>query len=188
MYSCKSNQFLLFLFILEKGPLPKVEDLEASISVMLLNFHNAISKPRPQMPNQINIGGAHIKPKPKPLPKDIQQFLDGATNGAIYMSLGAFVQSSLMPKEKIDTILKTFSKLKQRVLWKFESDYIPKLPENVMLQKWMPQADILAHKQVKLFITHGGMFGTTEGTYNGVPMLFIPFYGDQVSSTYTQSF
>ena len=48
-----------------------------------------------------------------------------------------------------------------------------------MIRKWMPQSDILAHKNVVLFISHGGMFGTTEGVYRGKPMLFIPFYGDQ---------
>lgn len=49
-----------------------------------------------------------------------------------------------------------------------------------MVQKWMPQSDILAHKNIVLFITHGGMFGTQEGLFRGVPMLFIPFYGDQM--------
>lgn len=48
-----------------------------------------------------------------------------------------------------------------------------------MIRKWMPQSDILAHKNVVLFISHGGMFGTIEGLYRGLPMLFIPLYGDQ---------
>jgi len=50
-----------------------------------------------------------------------------------------------------------------------------------MIRKWLPQSDILAHKNVVLFITHGGLFGTQEGLYRGVPMLFIPLYGDQVN-------
>uniref|UniRef100_A0A336LTZ6 CSON000634 protein n=1 Tax=Culicoides sonorensis TaxID=179676 RepID=A0A336LTZ6_CULSO len=162
-----------------QGPLPRVEDMEKKIDVMLVNFNHAISKPRPSMPNQINIGGAHIKPKPKLLPTEIQKFIDEAENGVIYMSLGAYVKSASMPVEKMQEFLNAFGQLKQRVLWKFESDNLPELPKNVMMKKWMPQADILAHKNVRLFITHGGMFGTTEGTYNGLPMLFIPFYGDQ---------
>jgi len=77
--------------------------------------------------------------------------------------------------------LKVFGSLKQRVLWKFEDESIGKLPENIMIRKWLPQADILAHPNVKVFITHGGLFGTQEGVHYAVPMLGIPFYCDQVN-------
>ncbi len=52
-------------------PLPSVEELEKSISVMLVNSHISVSPPRPSMPGLINIGGAGIRP-PKALPVDIQ--------------------------------------------------------------------------------------------------------------------
>lgn len=161
-----------------EGPLPSVYELEKSISMILINSHQSIWPPKPTMPGLINIGGAHIKPV-KPLPIKIDSFLNGAEHGAIYFSLGSYVQSSLMPKEKVKEILTAFSKIKQRVLWKWEDDNIPDLPKNVMVSKWMPQSDILAHKNIVLFITHGGLFGTMEGTHRGVPMLFIPLYGDQ---------
>lgn len=48
-----------------------------------------------------------------------------------------------------------------------------------MIQKWLPQNDILAHPNVKLFITHSGLFGTFEALANGVPLMMIPFFGDQ---------
>lgn len=115
-------------------------------------------EPRPMMPGMINIAGAHIKPV-KPLPNDIQKFLDGAEHGAIYMSLGSRVQSSMMPKEKIETILKVFGSLKQRVLWKFKTNDLPKLPPNVMVRKWLPQ-----HPQLLLFIAYGGLFGSFRFT------------------------
>lgn len=159
-------------------PFPSIAELEKSISLILVNSHFAMTKPRPLMPGMVNIAGAHIKPL-KPLPEDIRDFLNGAEHGAIYMSLGSFVQSSMMPTEKIKTILKVFGSLKQRVLWKFESDDLPELPSNVMVRKWLPQSDILAHSNLLLFISHGGLFGTTEGSFRGVPILFMPFFGDQ---------
>lgn len=84
-----------------------------------------------------------------------------------------------MPRDKLVAFVESFRGLKQKILWKYENDSITNLPANVMVRKWLPQSDILAHRNVVLFITHGGVFGTQEGLYHGVPMLMIPFYGDQ---------
>lgn len=88
-------------------PLPSLDDLLSRISVIMVYTHRSISYPRPAMPNLINIGGAHIKPT-KPLPNDIQTFLDGATDGAIFFSLGTFVKSSRMPKGHLVAFLSEF--------------------------------------------------------------------------------
>lgn len=85
-----------------------------------------------------------------------------------------------MPKKKVKMILEAFRQLPQRVLWKYEDSSIGPLPENIMISEWMPQNDILAHKNLKLFITHGGIFGTQEGIFHGVPFLFMPLFADQV--------
>ncbi|XP_037716694.1 UDP-glycosyltransferase UGT5 [Drosophila subpulchrella] len=160
------------------GEVPKVKHMEQEISVMLLNSHAPLTTARPTVDAMVSVGGMHIYP-PKALPADMQAFLDGATEGAIFFSLGSNVQSKDMPAEMLRLFLQVFGSLKQRVLWKFEDESIRQLPENVMVRKWLPQADILAHRNVKVFITHGGLFGTQEGVHYAVPMLGIPFYCDQ---------
>lgn len=38
---------------------------------------------------------------------------------------------------------------------------------------------VSAHPNIKLFISHGGLLGTSEAVYEGVPVLGIPIFGDQ---------
>ncbi|KAL7044777.1 hypothetical protein ACKWTF_002044 [Chironomus riparius] len=158
------------------GRLPSVEQLEKRISVHLMNAHPAFSYPRPKMPGMVDIAGVHIKAL-KPLPNDIQKFLDDANDGVILVSFGTFLQSSKMPPEKYQAMIDAFSSLKQRIIWKWEDD--KKFPPNIYTSKWLPQAEILAHKNVKLMIGHGGIFGAQEAVYYGKPMIIYPFYGDQ---------
>lgn len=63
-----------------------------------------------------------------------------------------------MPIEKLKLFLAVFCELTDyNFLWKFESDFVTEdLPKNVLIQSWLPQADILAHPKLKAFITHGG--------------------------------
>lgn len=48
-----------------------------------------------------------------------------------------------------------------------------------MIVEWMPQNDLLGHRQIKVFIAHGGTNGVQEAIYHGVPVLGIPLFFDQ---------
>lgn len=155
------------------------DEVHKSLSVLFMNNHVSTSSPRPLLPSMIGIGGIHI-PEVKPLPEDIKKFLDSAADGAILFSMGSFVQSVNWSQQQREIFIKTFSKLKQKVLWKYENETLPGKVDNIMIGSWIPQRDIIAHPNVKLFITHGGSLGTTEAVHEGVPLLGIPLFGDQM--------
>ncbi|CAO1424233.1 unnamed protein product [Diamesa tonsa] len=154
------------------------QEVLKSPAIVLLNNYVASSSPRPYLPNMIEIGGVHIDPV-KELPKDIKDYLDSAEHGVVYFSMGSVVQSKSWPIEKREALTKAFGKLKQKVLWKYENETLPGNPGNIMIGSWLPQRDILSHPNVKVFITHGGIFGTTEALVEGVPVLGLPIFGDQ---------
>ncbi|KAI4299179.1 hypothetical protein L6164_032662 [Bauhinia variegata] len=45
---------------------------------------------------------------------------------------------------------------------------------------WAPQAQVLAHDAIGVFVTHCGFSSLTESIANGVPMICRPYFGDQV--------
>nr|CAD7199350.1 unnamed protein product [Timema douglasi] len=177
-YLPKQNQLLVKYFKDTKENLPYVDDLVKRTSLVFLNNHFSYNFPRPYVPNIVEVGGFHVKPAKK-LPQDLQKFMDDAKEGVVYFSLGSNLQSSALPEYRKEAFLKAFSKLKQKVLWKFEADNLPGQPANVKIQKWLPQSDILGHPNIRLFITHGGLLSTQEAIYNGVPLVGIPLFADQ---------
>lgn len=156
---------------------PYVADIIKNTSLLLINDHFSTSFPRPSVPNMVGIAGVHVRP-PKPLPTELKNYLDNSKDGAILFSLGSNIKAALLPEAKVRMFLNAFAKLKENVLWKFETD-LADIPKNVKISKWLPQSDILAHPNIKLFITHGGLLSTTEATDRGVPIVGIPVFGDQ---------
>ena len=53
------------------------------------------------------------------------------------------------------------------------------LPTNLRIEHWIPsQLGVLAHPNVRVFLTHGGGNGFHEGIYFGKPLLVMPFWLD----------
>lgn len=162
---------------------PSLDEMRKNVSLVLINSHFSQGNPRPYVPAMIDVGGLHIKTKPSPLSDEIQNWLDTNPNGAIFFSLGTNLNSSDIPETKLNVLLSTFATLKQNVLWKFENSSIYKLlPKNVKIMNWLPQDDILAHPNVKAFISHGGLSSIMEAKYHGVPIVGLAICGDQMAN------
>ncbi|XP_065159498.1 UDP-glucosyltransferase 2-like isoform X6 [Atheta coriaria] len=158
--------------------IPSFGDIISNVSVLLTNSHFSYVGARPNVPGVIEVGGIHLG-EPKPVPKNIEKWINESKDGVIYFSMGSMIKGHTFPEEKRKIFLKAFGRLKQRVLWKWENETMPDKPDNVMIQKWMPQYDILCHPNVKAFIAHGGLLGTTEAVHCGVPVVVMPQFGDQ---------
>ncbi|XP_051858762.1 UDP-glucosyltransferase 2-like isoform X1 [Drosophila albomicans] len=164
--------------------MPPFEEICKNVSLAFFSSHALSEGPiRPNVPAVIEVGGIQIKDKPNPLPKQLAEFLSNADNSAILLSLGSNVKSSHLKSDTNNKIFHVLSKLKQRIIWKWEDlDNTPGKSDNILYSKWLPQDDILAHPNITLFITHAGKGGITEAQYHGKPMLALPIFGDQPSN------
>ncbi|KAL0128980.1 hypothetical protein PUN28_003990 [Cardiocondyla obscurior] len=159
--------------------IPHVIDVAKNMSLVLINQEPLLAYARPEIPNIIHFSKLHILKTPPALSKDLKKFLDGATNGFVYMSLGSNTKSKLLPKKTLSIFMNTFANLPYKVLWKFENDSLP-VPPNIFISKWIPQQSVLAHPNIKLFIYQGGLQSTEEAVHYAVPLVGIPFVFDQV--------
>lgn len=116
------------------------------------------------------------------------------------------VQIETFPEPILKAFYETFEKIAPiRVLMKIaKPELLPKgLPKNVMTQSWLQQMKVLSeifffffykinhfhiipirfrfaeHKNIKAFITHGGLGSMLESLSAGVPLIGIPLFGDQ---------
>lgn len=157
--------------------------LRHNMSLYLMNQHFSLSSPRSYVTNMIEIGGFQIQHQPKTLPLEIQEFLENSTQDAIYFSMGSNIKSKDFPPETLKIFNEVFAELPYKILWKFEHPQLPGKPENVLISPWFPQGDILAHKKIKLFISHGGLLSTFESVYHAKPILGLPVFFDQQMNT-----
>ncbi|XP_068918277.1 UDP-glucosyltransferase 2-like isoform X1 [Tenebrio molitor] len=158
---------------------PSVAEIQKNMSMLFINVNPIFHNIRPLVPATVQVGGGIHLQKPKPLPGEIQEYLDSSKNGFVYFSLGTNVKSASISQKLKDTILETFSDLPYNVLWKFENDQISDKPDNVKIVEWAPQTAIMAHKNIKAFITQCGLQSIEEAIYYNVPIVGLPFYGDQ---------
>ncbi|KAK3510305.1 hypothetical protein QTP70_035177 [Hemibagrus guttatus] len=145
-------------------------------AVWLLRYDFTMEFPKPLAPNTVLIAGLNCAVT-KPLDPEVLEFVEGSEHGIVVFTLGSLVPA--MPKEKAAIFFQAFSRIPQRVLWRYVGEAPQDIPGNVKLMKWLPQNDLLGHPKAKAFISHGGSHGIYEGICHAVPMVMMPLFGDQ---------
>ncbi|XP_049281307.1 UDP-glucosyltransferase 2-like isoform X1 [Anopheles funestus] len=171
------NDNMLLKAKFPNSAIPDVREIVSNTSLILVNQHYTLSGARPLIPSVIEIGGVHIQ-STKPLPTELQQIMNDAPNGVIVVSFGSVLKAATLPAKKRTAMIKAFQHFNQRVVWKWEEP-MENQPAHVFTQKWLPQKDVLCHKNVRLFVSHGGLLGVSEAVHCGVPVVIMPIYGDQ---------
>lgn len=164
------------------GPgIPDIKDLQMRTSMMFVNQHFSLSGPKPLTPAVVELGGIHIQDF-KELDPSLKKLLDAADHGVIYISWGSMIRAATLPEDKRNSLLAALGSLKQTVIWKWENETLPNQPSNVHIRKWLPQREILCHPKVRVFMSHGGLLGSSEAAFCGVPVVATPMYGDQYNN------
>ncbi|CAH2076950.1 unnamed protein product, partial [Iphiclides podalirius] len=160
--------------------IPDLRVLGSNYSLTLVNTFHALNGNRPSVPALVEVGGMHLDHARRVLPSYIERFLNESEHGVVLLSFGSLIKTATIPKYKEAMIVNALSKLKQRVIWKYEdSGEEGTLTGNILRVKWLPQYELLQHKKVVAFIAHGGLLGMTEAVSAGKPMVVVPFFGDQ---------
>ncbi|KAH8385668.1 hypothetical protein KR200_006616 [Drosophila serrata] len=157
-------------------------NLRGRFSLILSNSHFSLGRARANVPNIIEIGGVHLSEAPEPCDEKLQRFMDEAEHGVIYISMGLEILVRFLPQNMQQSLMQSFSRLKQRIVWKNEVSMSPNKTDKIYMMEKVPQRHVLAHPKVRLFITQGGMLSVMEAVYSGVPMLGLPLFFDHSSN------
>ena len=119
----------------------------------IANSHFITQGSWPLYKNVIEIGGIHCKPG-KELPSDLKEYMDAHPEGVVYISFGSAIKPSSMTDEQKNVFRESFRMMKDvPIIWKWDDDDLTGIPDNVLVKKWLPQNDLLAHPNLKVFIT-----------------------------------
>ncbi|XP_046851980.1 UDP-glucuronosyltransferase 1A5-like isoform X2 [Xenia sp. Carnegie-2017] len=168
-----NNVSLLSEFVPEKPYVSPIE-LQTRAQLWIIWQQSVFSYNEPMMPNVKRVGHLH-NPSLRELPIEFKTFMNEAEYGVVIVSFGSVIAS--VPSEIMGILLKAFERTKYKYI--IQSPWQNNTSSQFMFNKWLPQFDLLRHKNTKLLISHCGSNSIQEAIIAGVPILGFPVFGDQ---------
>ncbi len=125
---------------------PSFSELEKNNSLVFVTSHYSQEFARSFPPNVVSIGGLVLTGENKPVPKDLQDFINKGKDGFIYISFGTVGEFSSLDKKAREEFVKALLQFPNiQFIWKCSKGLgiDIELPQNFMVVKWVPQQDLL---------------------------------------------
>ncbi len=115
-------------------------------------------------------------------PKELPGWWPGReADPLVYMTFGSVAGSFPQALPAYALALTAVADLPARVLLTvgrdLDLDALPDAPDNVRVEPWVPQQDVLAHAAAA--VVHGGSGSTLGALAAGVPLVVVPLFADQ---------
>jgi UDP:flavonoid glycosyltransferase YjiC (YdhE family) len=99
----------------------------------------------------------------------------------VYVTFGSVAGSFPQALPVYDVAMRAVAGLSARVLLTvgrdLDLDALPAAPDNVRVERWVPQQDVLGHASGA--VVHGGSGSTLGAIAAGVPLVVVPLFADQ---------
>nr|XP_057927261.1 UDP-glucuronosyltransferase 3A1-like [Doryrhamphus excisus] len=158
-----------------------LHEFHQNAELWAFNTDFSLEFPQPLPPYTVLVGGL-LNMVAQPLDQDLDLWVSGfGEAGFIVVTLGSMVSSVSVDRLLVE-LVGGFSMIPQGVIWRYDHECWPphlSKPSNLRLVDWLPLNDLLGHKNMRLFITHGGQNSLLQAVYHAVPVLGIPLFGDQ---------
>jgi MGT family glycosyltransferase len=122
--------------------------------------------------------GGMLSQRTPVLPPDLDAWLS-AGPPVVYVSLGSL---AVAPPQQLARMAAAFTNDAFRTLWALKPDQAALLPastrSSLRILEWAPQRAVLAHPNVKVFVSHCGINSVYESVHTGTPIVGIPMFGD----------
>ncbi|KAK6146379.1 hypothetical protein DH2020_020248 [Rehmannia glutinosa] len=125
----------------------------------------------------------------KPKTESWAEWLDTKDDqSVIYVSFGSLADLS---EKQMEEIALGLTETKCSFLWVVRDSEQSKLPQDFtsdqltekgLIVNWCSQLEVLSHRSVGCFLTHGGWNSTLEALVLGVPMVVMPQWTDQTTN------
>ncbi|VDK69150.1 unnamed protein product [Litomosoides sigmodontis] len=148
-------------------------------SLVFVNTEELLEFPRLVSRKVVFVGGIAVS-EASPLTEDYQQLMDRSEHGVILVSFGTVVKSKDMDSDVKEIFEGAFQQLSEiTFIWKYEIEKRDVYLSNVVKRNWVPQNDLLNHRNLLGFVSHCGQNSLMESINAGVPLICIPLYADQ---------